>query len=386
MSLTARSGAPTRQASATPLPLVVAGVAAGAAAAVLSYLALVVIALAAWMLDPSGSQEWTQMLEVASGAWLAGQGSAITVDGVALSLLPLGFAILPVATLIGAARWATDASAVARRGEATIVALASAAGFAAVAAVIAMLSRSLDVPPARAALIGGVLAFAVTVVVCVRRASVLVPAAIPALWRDIGAATAVAVLALVAMAGVLLAAAVIIHVDEMTALLVGIDAGLSGLLLLAVLTLAYVPTALVWAIAYLLGPGVTVSAGVVVSPYAEPAVAALPGFPLLAALPGEVPVGTALLPMAGVAAGALAGALLRRRGQVAVRGALAALATAVIAGGVLALSAWLAAGSLGDTTLRALGPAPLSVGLVGVGVVALGAVGVAVWPARRADG
>ena len=132
MSLTARSAASTRQAPSTPLPLVVAGAAAGAAAAVLSFLALAVVALAAWMLDPSGAQEWTQMLEVASGAWLAGLGSAVMVGGVYLSLLPLGFAILPVLALIGAARWATDASAVARRGEAVIVALASAAGFAGV--------------------------------------------------------------------------------------------------------------------------------------------------------------------------------------------------------------------------------------------------------------
>lgn len=386
MSLTARSGASTRQAPSTPLPLVVAGAAGGAAAAVLSYLALAVVALAAWMLDPSGSQEWTQMLEVASGAWLAGLGSALTVDGVYLSLLPLGFAILPILALIGAARWATDASAVARRGEAVIVALASAAGFAAVVAVIATLSRSLDVPAGRAALIGAVLAFAVTVVVCLRRVAAVGPAAIPALWLDIAAAAAVAVLALVAIAGVLLAAAVIMSVDDMTALLVGLDAGPSGLLLLAVLTLAYVPTALIWAIAYLLGPGVSVSAGVVVSPYAEPAVAALPGFPLLAALPGEGPAGAALLPMAGVAAGALAGVLLRRRGHVAIRGALAALAMAVIAGGTLAAAALLAAGSLGDTSLRALGPDPVFVGLAGLGVVALGAVGVAVWPARRADG
>lgn len=385
MTLTARSPASTRQAPSTPLPLVVAGAVGGAAAAVLSYLALAVVALAAWMLDPSGSQEWTQMLEVASGAWLAGLGSALMVGGVYLSLLPLGFAILPVLALIGAARWAADASAVARRGEAVIVSLAAAAGFAAVSAVIATLSRSLDVPAPRAALIGAGLAFAVTAVVCLRRAAALAPSAIPALWRDIGAATGVALLALVAMAGVLLAAAVIMSVDEMTALLVGLDAGPSGLLLLAVLTLAYLPTALMWAIAYLLGPGVFVSTGVVVSPYADSAVAALPGFPLLAALPGEVPAGTALLPMAGVAAGALAGALLRRRRHVGLRGALAALGTAVIAGVALTVAAWLAGGSLGDAALHALGPSPVSVGLAGLGVVALGATGVAVWPARRDD-
>ena len=135
MSLTARSGKPVRaraadpqgragQAPAAPLPLVVAGAAAGVAAAVFSYLSLVVIALAAWMLVPSGSQEWTEMLEVASGAWLASLGQAPTVAGVTLSLLPLGFSVLPIIAVIAATRWAADASAVARRGEAVAVAFA----------------------------------------------------------------------------------------------------------------------------------------------------------------------------------------------------------------------------------------------------------------------
>ncbi len=397
MSLTARSGKPARggsadlsgpagQAPSAPLPLVVAGGAAGAAAAVFSYLFLVVIALAAWMLDPSGSQEWTQMLEVASGAWLAGLGAAPTVAGITLTLLPLGFALIPILAVIGAARWASDASAVARRGEAVAVALALGVSFAVVAAVIASMSRTLTVSPLRAALVAGFAATLIAAFVVLRRAGLLSWDALPADVRDGAAAAGAALLSLIAVASAMLIVAIVGNFEEMTSLLVQLDAGPSGLLLLAALSLGYLPSAVMWSLAYLLGPGVTVSVGTVVSPYAETTSAALPGFPLLAALPGQPPMGAMLLPLFGVAAGVIAGLLLRRRGHVGLRGCLVSGGAAVTTGAVLAVAAWLASGSLGDTTLQGLGPAALPVALAGTVLTAIGAVAVTALPARRSDG
>ena len=386
MSLTARTGAPVGQAPSTPLPLVVAGAAAGAAAAVFSYLALVVVALAAWMLDPSGSQEWTQMLEVASGAWLAGLAQAPTVAGVPLTLLPLGFALLPIIAVMAASRWAADASAVARRGEAFAVALSVGVSFAAVGAIIAAMSRNLDISPARTALVAGCAASGLASLVVLRRARLISLDALPHPARDGLAATGAALLSLVLAASVLLAVAIIGSFDEMTSLLVELNAGVSGLLLLSVLTLGYLPIAVMWSLAYLLGPGVTVSVGTVVSPYVDPSSSTLPGFPLLAALPGQPPAGAILLPLLAVAAGAVAGALLRRRGQIGMRGCLVAVGAAIATGATLALAAWLASGSLGNTTLQGLGPSSIPVALAGALLVGLGSISVAAWPARRADG
>ena len=386
MSLTARTGAPVGQAPTAPLPLVVAGAAAGAAAAVFSYLALVVVALAAWMFDPSGSQEWTQMLEVASGAWLAGLGQAPTVAGVSLTLLPLGFALLPLIAVIAASRWAADASAVARRGEAVAVALSVGVSFAAVSAIIASMSRNLEISPLRTALVAGLVAGALASLVILRRAPLISLDALPFPARDGLAATGAALLSLVVAASMLLAVAIIGSFDEMTSLLVELNAGISGLLLLAVLTLGYLPIAVVWSLAYLLGPGVTVSVGTIVSPYVDTSTAALPGFPLLAALPDQPPTGAVLLPLLAVAAGAVAGALLRRRGQIGLRGCLVAAGSAIATGATLALAAWLASGSLGNTTLQGLGPSSIPVALAGTMLVGLGSIAVAVWPARRSDG
>ncbi|MFZ4509412.1 MAG: DUF6350 family protein [Candidatus Nanopelagicales bacterium] len=386
MSLTARTGAPVGQAPTAPLPLVVAGAAAGAAAAVFSYLALVVVALAAWMFDPSGSQEWTQMLEVASGAWLAGLGQAPTVAGVSLTLLPLGFALLPLIAVIAASRWAADASAVARRGEALAVALSVGVSFAAVSAIIASMSRNLGISPARTALVAGLVAGALASLVILRQARLISLDALPFPARDGLAATGAALLSLVVAASMLLTVAIIGSFDEMTSLLVELNAGVSGLLLLAVLTLGYLPIAVMWSLAYLLGPGVTVSVGTIVSPFVDTSTAALPGFPLLAALPDQPPTGAVLLPVLAVAAGVVAGSLLRRRGQIGLRGCLVAAGSAIATGATLAMAAWLASGSLGNTTLQGLGPSSIPVALAGTLLVGLGSIAVAVWPARRSDG
>ncbi len=386
MSLTARPGAPVGQVPSAPLPLVVAGAAAGSAAAVFSYLALVVVALAAWMLDPSGTQEWTQMLEVASGAWLSGLGQAPTVAGVTLTLLPLGFAVLPLIAVIAASRWAADASSVARRGEAVAVALSVGVSFAAVSAIVAAMSRNLAISPTRTALIAGVATAAVASWVVLRRARLVSVDELPVTARDALAATGIALLSLIAVACLVLVVAIIGSFDEMTALLVELNTGVSGLLLLAALTLGYLPVAVMWSLAYLLGPGVTVSVGTVVSPYAETATAALPGFPLLAALPDQPPSGAVALPLLAVAAGAVAGAFLRRRGHVGLRGCLVSAGAAIATGAALAAMEWLASGSLGTTTLQGLGAAALPVALAGAALVGLGAIAVTAWPARRSDG
>jgi peptidoglycan/LPS O-acetylase OafA/YrhL len=125
-----------------------------------------------------------------------------------------------------------------------------------------------------------------------------------------------------------------------------------------------------------MGAGVVIGPAVTVSPFvAVTAPAQLPPFPLLAALPqGATPLAWAL-PLTGVVAGVLAGLVIARQARREprlVRLALAAGA-AVVAGTLLALAAFLAAGSLGDLRLAYLGPIPVTVGILGAVLVVLGA-------------
>jgi len=179
---------------------------------------------------------------------------------------------------------------------------------------------------------------------------------------------------------------VVTHVDAITALLVELGPGVSGGLLLVVLSLAYIPTALMWAMAYALGPGISLGVGVAVSPFAETASASLPGFPILAALPSQPHAASAALPVLGVVAGALAGLALRRRGHVGLGSCGLALAASGIAGILVAAASWLATGSLGTTSLVGLGPSPVLVGGAAAVLTALGSSAVVAWPARGVDG
>lgn len=385
MSVTSRPRAPTRASSGAPLPLVAAGGAAGAAAGGLSFLVLGLVALSAWLLDPSAQQDWTQTLAVAAGAWLAGLGIPPTVAGVTVTLLPWGFGLLSAAALMVSARWAVGASAVGRRGEAVMVALSAGAAFGACAALIALFARNLEVSPLRAAVSGGVLATVITLPTAWHRAGLLRASALPAPARDLIAASVAALCTLVVFGAVAMLGAIVLHVDDITALLVEIDAGVAGTLLLAVLSLGYLPVALTWSIAYLLGPGVSVSAGTVVGPFSEAADASLPGFPLLAALPGEAPAGSLLLPLTGVVAGVVGGLVLRRRGTSGVASAPQGLAIGIVVASVLAILCWLSSGSWGERSLIGLGPAILPVAIAALLTIGLGAAATLCWPRRMHD-
>jgi hypothetical protein len=101
----------------------------------------------------------------------------------------------------------------------------------------------------------------------------------------------------------LVAASLIVHraqVQSVTALMAP-DA-LDGLFL-TLLGIGYLPTAATWGMAYLIGPGVALGAGAVVSPTAATP-GRLPAFPLLAMLPSDtIPAGF-LLALGPIAAGA----------------------------------------------------------------------------------
>lgn len=138
--------------------------------------------------------------------------------------------------------------------------------------------------------------------------------------------------------------------------------------------LAYLPTLIVWGVAFLAGPGFAVGTGTAVSP-AGTDLGVLPGIPVLGALPTTTSpwlLAAALLP---VGAGALAGWMLRAgtpalaSADMTVRAALA-VGVAVLSGGGAGGLAALASGGFGPARLARLGPAPGPVALaVGVEVL-----------------
>lgn len=374
------SSAPTREGA--PLPLVVAGGIAGLAAAAFPLMLLAIVSLSAWMLDPGGAQEWAQMLEAAAAGWLAGHGLPIAVGTATVSLLPLGFGLLGIAALVLASRWATTASAVARGGEAAAVIVGTTLAYALVGMATAVLARHLDVAPTRALVTCGAVAAVVSTISVMWWSGIARPDRMSAAVRATASAAVAAVLVLLIEGAVALIVALVLRSSDIGALMAPLNLGASGGLLITVLSLAYLPVAILWATAYLLGPGFVIGGDATLSPLYDATPSTMPGFPMLAALPADTPTYGMALPAVTLVAGVIAGLILRRRGCTGAFGAGLALASALLAGAIIGILGLAASGGLGIDRLAHLGPSALPLALATVAAVGIGAVGVAAWPSR----
>ncbi|MFF4317270.1 DUF6350 family protein [Streptomyces sp. NPDC001568] len=173
--------------------------------------------------------------------------------------------------------------------------------------------------------------------------------------------------------------------------LTGVWSGRFAVLLLAV---ALIPNAMVWGAAYGLGPGFALGAGATATPLGFEGAAALPGFPLLAALPPEGPGTPVTWAAAGVpvAAGLAVGWFAVRRAREVPYGetALTAALGSVVCGLAMAALAAVSGGPMGTAALASFGPVWWAVGGAAVAwtlVVAVPlAVGVHAWRTRPARG
>ena len=195
--------------------------------------------------------------------------------------------------------------------------------------------------------------------------------------------------ALLAAAGAVLAAASLaVHLPEVRVASDALSPGVGGAALLLLAQLAYVPNAIVWAIAYTLGPGFAFGAGTVVAPTGS-ALGAVPLFPMLAAIPSDIrPGGPAWVPVVVLAlpylAGVFAGIVTVRIAPTPVIEAapLWGFAAGTATGALAGLAAAFAGGPLGNGRLASVGPSGLQVGLVAVleiGITAALAAAAANW-------
>jgi len=198
------------------------------------------------------------------------------------------------------------------------------------------------------------------------------------------------------VAGSLVAAvSLAVHLHEVVTLTDALAPGTVGLLLLVLLQLVYLPNAIVWAIAFTLGPGFAFGSATVVAPTGS-ALAQLPAFPLLAALPPGLhaalpgwlePVVLALPYLAGGVGGVL---VVRSAGRLALDAApLRGLACGAVSGVLLGVLAVVSGGPLGDGRLAAVGPSPWQVCLVSaleLGIAAAITAGVVNYVALRRAG
>jgi hypothetical protein len=176
--------------------------------------------------------------------------------------------------------------------------------------------------------------------------------------------------AIVTVAAVVVIASLLANYAQIITLYENLHSGALGGVALTIAQILFLPNLVIWAAAWLIGPGFSIGSGSTVSPLGT-TLGPIPSIPVL----GALPQGTFVFAFVGlivpILAGFLAGALLS--GSLAERirstGRLAwmlgaGLGTGVVGGAILGLLSWASAGSIGPGRLQTVGPDPLLVGVV----------------------
>lgn len=190
---------------------------------------------------------------------------------------------------------------------------------------------------------------------------------LPHAWADVPALVvrglAFTTLGLVAVGGVVVVAGLIARSAQVIGLYQASNADAIGATVIALGQLMYLPTLVVWAVAFTAGPGFALGTDTAVTPAATQ-VGALPGIPVLGAVPDSTSSWLLLLVLLPITVGALTGWMLRSR-MPRTTGPepfgprlVVTLAVAVLTGGVGALAALASSGSIGPGRLADTGPEP----------------------------
>ena len=357
------------------LPLAVVAFLGGVLAALGPLLVCLGVGVVGWFLADAGSHgQPSDGLRVGATAWLMGHGSGVSVEGVRLTVVPLGVTLL--------AAWSTwraglrvghlvsghgpDADGI-EDGERDWTVPVAVALLTAGYAVTGIVTASLAATRASSPGTGGVVTWSLLLGVLVAlpalaigsgRAAIWVAGAPPSLVESVRTARRVLrTWLVVALAAFLLSFA--LDLGTAANVMSQLHSGAGDVVIVVLVSLLLLPNAVAFSGAYLAGPGFTVGAGTLVSPSVV-VLGPLPMFPMLAALPdaGEPPAWTVALVALPVLVAALAAA---RAQQVAptlrweegalrgcVGGALAAVAFAILSG--------LAGGAVGPGRMREVTP------------------------------
>lgn len=349
-------------------PVTVAGVLAALQAAGLGVLAVMVLVLVGWAATADTGASATTAVTAGLQVWLVGHHARLAVPGGAFALLPLGLSALPALLVYSATLRAGRAAEVTgRRG---VIALASSvtATYAVVTTVVALLARTPEVRPLPLSAFAGAVAIAGAGAVAgsVRATGRwrVLWSRVPPLLRLALPAALGALAVLVAGGALLVGASLAVHHARAAMLADALDPGAGGIVLLLLGTLLYVPTAVVWGVAYAVGTGFAVGEGTSVTPWGAE-FGDVPAFPLLAALPQGTSSGAGLLALLVPVAAGVAAALLLSRGLLAPsapqvdgwrRVLLATTVTGAAAGTGAGLLALLVAGPAGPGRMAVVGP------------------------------
>jgi hypothetical protein len=392
-------------------PLVPLATLGGAVAAAAPLVVCLGVGVVGWFLTDAGAHgEPRDAMRVGALGWLMAHGSGVSVQGTAVTVVPLGLTLIAawtvwrVAIRVGDAvsGHGPDADAIAD-GERDWTVPLAAGLFATGYAVVLAATHALAADAATAPDLTRAVLWSLVLTLSVGGAGIAVGSGRAAIWATFvplalreAAATCRGILTTwLAVSLVVLVAALVVDLGTAVNVMSQLHTDAGDATAFTGLTATVLPNATVFSGSYLLGPGFTIGVDTLVSPSAV-VLGPLPMLPLLAALPDAgTPPGwvSGLLVLPWLVA--LVATLRAQRRAPTTRwdeGLIRGLAGGVLAGLLFGLLAAVAGGAAGPGRMADVGPLALDVTVhavtaFGVGGLVAGLVGALVrrHRARRTD-
>lgn len=371
-------------------PPLIAGAIAAGVAVVIGYILTLGFIMAAWLFAAHGSESTVQVLRAAGIAWQVMHLVPLAIGTTTIGVLPWGFLVVPVLILWKATQWALKSSQPKTAIDFIRIAISISLIYSGLAGLIGLICSTNDLYTGITSSILHTLivALAVTSVCIITYAPsrTILTDAMPKLIVD-GIRPAVISFGLLFIAGSLLTSvALILNWAQVRAVTTLMAPGFIDGFFMTLLGIGYLPTVNVWAMSYLLGPGIMLGGGVVNPENASPG--ALPAFPLLSILPSESAALAAYFVLVPILIG-IAIYFLIPRERWSAQGDSIAIAlsfvvrwrevvTLLVSVGLLSIFVWIAAaassGSLGIGYLKFVGPVPTEVAAAAIAVCGLSAL------------
>lgn len=370
-----RSAAAVSRDLATRRPLVLVATLGGVVAAASPLLVCLAVGVVGWFLTDAGAHGTPRDgLRTGALGWLLAHGSGVSVQGVAVTLVPLGvtalcaWAIWRVGHRVGdsVSGHGPDALRIAD-GERDFTVPVATAMFAAGYVVTAVVTSSLAGTAATAPDTGRVVLWSLLLTAAVGAPAIATGSGRAAIWASfvplwVRAALSGCrriLLTWLAVSSAVFVLALVLDFSTAVNVMSQLHTDAGDATLFTALSAAVLPNAAVFSGSYLLGPGFTVGVGTLVSPGAV-VVGPLPMFPLLAALPDSGgPAGWTTYLVAAPFLVAAWGAARAQRLVPTLRweeGAARGCFGGVLAGLLFGILGSLAGGAVGPGRMRDVGP------------------------------
>jgi hypothetical protein len=366
-------------------PPFISAVIAAVAAVLIGYVITLSFVMAAWLVAAHGTESTFTVMRAAGVTWQVLHLTPVAIGTVTLGILPWGFLLVPILIVWKATQWALKSARPKNAFDFVRVAVSFSTLYASLAFGLSLISNTPDLSTSvtRSSVNAFVLALLVTFA-CINTyapSRTIVTDAMPTVIVNGIRPGLIAFGLLFTFASLLTSISIALHWVEIQAVTTLMAPGTIDGFLMTLLGIGYVPTVGAWTLSYILGPGILLgSGGIVTSQIASPG--ALPAFPLLSILPNETPPFASFLIAIPVLIGILIYFLLPRERWDAQGDSLAVamsfvlrwreMVTLFVALATLGILVWLttaaSSGSLGTSFLKYVGPMPNQVALAAISI------------------